>query len=302
MTSPTRAATLPTLAAGCTVVLWASAFVVIRAAGDSFEPGALALGRQLVATIVLGAMVVRTRESWPTRRDLTAIAVCGVLWFGVYNVALNAAEQRIDAGTASMLVNLGPILIAVIAGIALGEGFPRSQLLGIAVAFAGVIIIGVGSADGGTRDLVGVALAITAAVAYAIAVVVQKPVLARVSALRVTFLASVCGALATMPFAPQLAADVPDAAATDIAGLIFLGVFATAIAFTTWAYALARTTASKQGATTYLVPAVAILLAWFFLDETPTWFSWIGGALCLAGVAITRSVRSPARRSTPVRP
>ena len=52
--------------------------------------------------------------------------ICGVLWLGVYNVALNAAERRVDAGTAAMLVNVGPILIAILAGTLLhGEGFPR---------------------------------------------------------------------------------------------------------------------------------------------------------------------------------
>ena len=39
---------------------------------------------------------------------LPGIAVCGVLWFAAYSVALNAAERRLDAGTASMLVNVGP--------------------------------------------------------------------------------------------------------------------------------------------------------------------------------------------------
>ena len=71
----------------------------------------------------------------------------GLLWFGVYNVALNAAEQRVDAGTAAMLVNVGPILIALLAGLLLSEGFPRTLIGGCAIAFAGTILIGVATSD-----------------------------------------------------------------------------------------------------------------------------------------------------------
>jgi hypothetical protein len=65
-----------------------------------------------------------------------------VLWCGLYNVVLNAAEPLVDAGTAYMLVGVGPVLIAVFAGVLLREGFPLSPFAGCAVAFAGVVVIG----------------------------------------------------------------------------------------------------------------------------------------------------------------
>ena len=73
----------------------------------------------------------------PSRRDLAQIAVYGVLWLCIYSIALNAAERRIDAGTAAMLVNTGPILIAILAGIFLGEGFPRGCLAAASSRSAG---------------------------------------------------------------------------------------------------------------------------------------------------------------------
>ena len=106
-----------------TVTAWASAFVGIRAAGEALSPGALALGRLLVCCAVLGAVALVRREPLPGRGDLLAIGAVGVLWLGVYSVALNEAERRVDAGTAAMLVNIGPILIAVLAGFFLREGF-----------------------------------------------------------------------------------------------------------------------------------------------------------------------------------
>ena len=85
-----------------TVFAWASAFLAIRGVRVAFDPGALALGRLAVGTVALGAAVL-ARRTWvpPTRREWALLAACGVLWFGIYNVALNAAEQHVDAGTAA---------------------------------------------------------------------------------------------------------------------------------------------------------------------------------------------------------
>ena len=70
--------------------------------------------------------------------------------------------------------------------------------------------------------------------------------------------------------------------------VVYLGVVPTALAFTTWAYALTRTTAGRMGATTYVVPAIVVLMSWAFLGETPRPLAYLGGALCLAGVAVSR--------------
>jgi len=103
----TRGDTAALLAGLVTVVLWGSAFVGIRAAGNAFDPGPLALGRVLVSCTALSALIsVRRmvnggRRSLPSRRDLVAIACYGVLFLGLYSITLNAAERRIDAGWAA---------------------------------------------------------------------------------------------------------------------------------------------------------------------------------------------------------
>ena len=94
-------------AALLTVLLWASAFVGIRSAGHHLAPGALSLGRLLVASLVLSVFALRRREPLPRGRELGLVAGCGLLWLGLYNVALNEAERRVDAGTAAMLVTPG---------------------------------------------------------------------------------------------------------------------------------------------------------------------------------------------------
>lgn len=242
------------VAALVTVVLWASAFVGIRAAGEELSAGALSLARLAVGSAALGALVMIRRERMPARADMPALVLCGLFWFGIYNVALNEAERRVDAGTAAMLVNVGPILIAILAGFFLREGFPRTLVAGCAIAFGGSLVIGLASTDGGVDAGWGASLCLVAALAYAIGVVLQKPVLGRSSALGVTFVACAVGTIACLPFAPQLAGELSDASGGSVAWAVYLGVFPTAIAFTTWAYALSHTTAGRMGSTTWCRP------------------------------------------------
>jgi drug/metabolite transporter (DMT)-like permease len=275
-------------AALVTVTLWGSAFVAIRDAGQSLSPGSLALGRLLVSLVVLGVAALISREPLPQRRDLLGIGAFGVLFLGVYSVTLNEAERRVDAGTAAMLINIGPILIAVLAGIFLKEGFPRWLFAGCAVAFSGCVLIGLANSQSGSRAGVGIALLVLAAFAYASAVVIQKPLLARVSPLQVTWLGCVGGAVVCLPFAPTFVGELDDAGAGAIGWMVYLGIAPTALGFATWAYALRRMSAGRLASLAYLIPVVAILLGWALLDETPPSLAAVGGALCIAGVALAR--------------
>ena len=279
-------------AALVTVVLWASAFVGIRAVAVDLTPGSIALGRLLVAAISLGPLVAIRPWVRPTRREVALIAAFGLVWFAGYNLALNEAERNVDAGTAAMLVNTGPIFIAIFAGLFLGEGFPARLLLGCAVAFAGTLIIGFATSTAGGvggNTTLGIALCIVAALAYAAGVTLQKPAVRRIPAHEVTWLACVVGAVACLPFAPNLVRELGAAEPVNAAWLVYLGLFPTAIGFTTWAFALSRTPAGRLGSMTYLVPPVVIVLGWALLSEAPAPLAIVGGGLCIAGVAVARS-------------
>ncbi|WP_030145021.1 DMT family transporter [Spirillospora albida] len=291
---------LAVAAASVTVLLWASAFVSIRSAGEEYSPGALALGRLLCGTIVLGAIWLARREGLPPRAAWPGIATAGLLWFGAYMVALNWGERLVDAGTAALVVNIGPILIALLGGWLLNEGFAPRLMAGMAVSFAGAVVVGLSMSGEGTSSVLGVVLCVVAAVTYACGVVSQKPALRHASALQFTTFACAIGTVACLPFAGRLIGEAGDASAGATLNMVYLGVFPTALAFTTWGYALARTSAGKMGATTYAVPALVVAMSWLFLGEIPGLVTLAGGILCLAGVAVSRS-RGDAP-ATPVTP
>ena len=277
------------LAVVVTILAWASAFIVIRGTGHYFSGGALALARLLVGTLLLGIVVLVGRR-WvaPTRREWLQIVGFGALWFGAYNVALNTAEQTIDAGTTAMIVGIGPILIALGGVLFLGEGRQKWLGIGAGVAFVGVVLIGIGSGGLGFGDGSGLVWALLAALTYAAGVLLQKPTLRRLPNAQVTFLGAAIGMVACLPFAGILVREVQAAPPTAIAGAVYLGAIPTALAFSTWAYALSRMPAGQLGVTTYIVPPLAIVAGLIVFAEVPAPLAIAGGVLCLVGVALSR--------------
>jgi drug/metabolite transporter (DMT)-like permease len=271
-----------------TLFAWASAFVVIRGVGPHFGGGALALARLTVGSVVLGVVMIGRGWVKPTAREWALVIVFGVAWFGAYNVALNIAEHSLDAGTTAMIVNIGPILIALGAGVFLGEGIPKWLAIGAGVAFFGVVLIGIGTGIAGFGDGTGVLWCLLAAVTYSTGVLCQKPLLRRIPASQATFVGCVIGMVACSPFAGELLHDLGRAPASSILGAVYLGAVPTALAFSTWAFALSRMPAGQLGITTYVVPAIAVLLGFAFFREIPAPLAIVGGVVCLVGVALSR--------------
>lgn len=294
-TPPTTPATdttpawLPVTAVAITLVFWASAFVAIRHLGEDFSPGALSLGRTLVGALCLGVVALASQGlPRPTGRQWVSLVTIGVLWFGVYNIALNAGERRVDAGTAAMLIQVSPVLVAVLAAVFLNEKFTVYIGLGLALAFSGVGLISMSSSESSDHDVIGVLLCLVSAIVYSISLILQKPLVARLPAIHVTWLACTIGAIACLPFVGQLVEQTRDAPTSSVLWVVYLGVFPTAIAFTTYAYALQHMSASSLAITTYLVPPITIVMGLVFLDEAPPAMAYVGGVLALVGVAVAR--------------
>ncbi|WP_082563994.1 DMT family transporter [Nocardioides sp. Root140] len=290
---------LPTAAAGFTLVCWASAFVAIRHLGHDVTPGALTIGRLGIAAIVLGIMVYRRPRTWPRGREWPLLIACGVMWFGIYNLALNEAERRIDAGTAAMLIQIGPLLVALLAAVFLDERLTKWLVVGIAIGFTGVAIIALANDQSGDRDLWGVLLTVLAAITYGIGVVCQKPLTRRLHPFEITFLACVIGLLTASPFTGEFVDLVEHGSASSWLWILYLGVFPTALAFSTWAFALTHMDAGRLAITTFLVPVIAIVLAAVLLGETPPALAYVGGVLCVVGVLVSRR-RTKAREPEPL--
>lgn len=282
---------LPLIAAAVTMVLWASAYVVRRALSEAVAPGPLAFGRLLVGLVAMIIIVI----AWPGRgwvrlprgRALLLVIAYGVLWYGIYTIVVNAAGRYLDAGTTAMIINLAPIIVAILAGIFLRERLSRQLVFGMIIAFAGVLIIASASRTG-QIDPWGVTLALISAVLYAVGILLQKQALATVDPVTVTWLGALAGTVATVPFAGRLVTQLVHDPLTATAGVLYLGIFPTAIAYLLWTYALSRTGAGQLAASAYTLPAITLLQSWLFLNEIPGPIALIGGAVSVVGVVVTQ--------------
>jgi drug/metabolite transporter (DMT)-like permease len=129
------------------------------------------------------------------------------------------------------------------------------------------------------NEALGLLLGLTAATVYAGSVLLQKVVLRDLDAVRAIWLGCVFGTLALLPFGPALVTQLPGADPAAGGGAIYLGIVSTAVAFSTWAFALRRMPAGRIGPLVgYLVTVVAVLMSWAFLAEVPSATAIVGGS------------------------
>jgi drug/metabolite transporter (DMT)-like permease len=287
------------LALGTTVFLWASAYAGIRVGLEAFGPGQVALARLLIASIVLALYAVAARMRLPEVKDLPAIFFSGLLAFTVYHVALNYGEITVSAGAAGVLIATAPVFTVLLAVAFLGERLRPLGWTGMAVSFLGVTLISLEEGERLVLDI-GAFPILLAAVCVSVYFVFQKPYLGKYGALAFTTYAIWAGTLLALVYLPGLLTQAVAAPSGTTLTLVYIGVFPTAVAYVTYAYAMSRMDASAAVSFLYLVPVLAYLIAWVWLGEVPTLLSVIASVVTLAGILlVNRRARSSPQRGSP---
>lgn len=282
---PPRGLGLPLAGAFVAVVAWSSAFVGLDYAVQQMSPGALVILRFATASACFLVLMAAGRIRVPERRDLLPLALLGLVGHFVYQYALSVAQTGITAGTAGILIALVPVMSALLGAAILREHLPAAAWLGLCISFAGVVLVtlGAGGAIGfEPKALLGV-LAAAASAAY---FVLQKPWLARYTALDMTAYGIWAGTVASLVFAPELPDVLTRASHSALLTAVYLGVVPTALGYTLWAYATARAPVAQVASLLYLEPVITFVLAWMLLGEIPLLPTLAGAVLALAGVVL----------------
>jgi drug/metabolite transporter (DMT)-like permease len=284
-----------------TVVLWASAFIGIRAvvASNAYTPGQLSWMRLAIAAALLGVLVaVRGGIRIPDRRDRLTFFALGATGQMLYQLLLNTGERTVDGGTAALLIAIAPMLAALTAIFTLGERLTVAGWVGTVLAFIGAATIAISSGAsmaGGN----GIWLVLAATALWATYLVLQKTIASRYDSLELTAWPMWIGAILLTPFAGGVVRAARVAPPSATAAVVWLGAFCSVAAFMTWAYAIRRLPVTVATSALYAVPVAAFVIGIVFLGEMPPASALLGGVMAILGVAL---VQLKGRPSAPEKP
>ena len=283
------------VALACAVaVVWGVNFVVIDVGLDSFPPLLFAALRFALVALPAVFFVRRPRVGWRW-----VLAVGTFMSAGQFSLLFVGMDQGMPAGLASLVLQLQAVFTVVLAVALIGERVAPGQLIGAAVAFAGIGVIAAGRAEG--VPLFAFALTIGAAASWGLGnVCVRRAQAPDAIALLVWSSLVPPVPLALLSLGTDGSAAIGDAfAGLELGGalaVVYIVLLSTWFGFGTWTWLLRRHPASSVAPFTLLVPPVGIGAAWLALGETPNAAEAAGAGVVLCGLALTmRAIRPPRR-------
>jgi drug/metabolite transporter (DMT)-like permease len=274
------------------MVLWAANFIVVKTAVAVLPPVGFTFLRFSLASITL-LVLLRWREGSMglPRRDLIAICALGGLGFGVYQMLWTTGLTTIAAGDSALIIASTPVLVAFLAVAARSDVLTPGKLLGGIVSFAGVALViasGQGLSLGGS--LAGEAITLLASVCWAFYTAFGAPFLRRYSPLRTTAWATVAGTIVLAPIAASQLSSVNAGELTPgvLGAVLYSGFLAAGVSNVIVSNGIRVVGPTRTAAYQFLVPALAVVLAFLFLAEPIRVGQVIGGIVIIGGVLITR--------------
>lgn len=255
--------------------IWGSTYVVTSQLLPPDYPLTAAALRALPAGLLL---LLLTRH-FPPWRLIGRLMILGALNFAVFWTALFIAAYRLPGGVAATLGAVQPLMVLLLARMALGSPL---TLHGIAAALAG--IGGVGLLVLGPHvylDTIGVWAAFTGAISMATGVVLTRKWRPNVSALTYTTWQLTAGGLLLTPIALAVEPSLPIPTTANLMGFLWLGLAGAVLSYFLWFRGIERLGPTAVTGFGFLSPLTAVLLGWIILGETMTLTQSIGALIVL---------------------
>jgi drug/metabolite transporter (DMT)-like permease len=289
-------------------LLWASSFVVLKAAMERYHPYMLIFGRLMVASVCFVPLFYRRRHRRPKPGALKYILFMSICEPCLYFLFETAALQRTTASQAGMITAMLPLMVAIGAYLFLRERLTSPTLVGFSLAIAGAVWLSLTgevtqSAPDPVRGNFLEFLAMICATGYILCV---KRLTAGYgySPLMITAVQALAGFIFYLPLIWLPGIDFSAHWEADFLwAILYLGAFITMGAYGLYNYGISRVTAGQAAAFINLIPIFSVLLGWFFLAERFTPPQYLAAAIILLGIYLSQQGGSaPRPKAVPGKP
>lgn len=273
-------------------LIWGSAFSFVERALERFSPFQLIIVRFLPILPIFLLIVYKHRQELTkiSKKDWGLISIAGIFGVLLYNAALFTGQKFVNASVASLVISLNPP--AIIAGAILlrGEKVSRNFLIGVFVAFIGMVILALSKEKIGfdLTVLLGVLILIGCPIGWAGYTLLLTNTVKRNNPLLITALSVIISSLILIPLVPIAFPNGIGKIGIEWLYALYLGIFSTVVGFVLWNWLLLKRGAARTGIITYLNTIWGVLLAIVWLKEPITFQVGIGAGCILLGVAIAK--------------
>ncbi|NTX27228.1 DMT family transporter [Burkholderia pyrrocinia] len=278
-------------------LFWGGTFIAGRILAASMSATSAATGRFAIAALLLAALTWKFEGGLPkpSGRQIVTTFALGATGIFLYNVCFFAALARMPAGRTALFVALNPVATAVLLSVVVRERLSPARWAGIAVAlFGALVVISRGEllrvlTDLGNTFGAGERYMLCAVLSWAAYTVIGRRALDGLSPLAATTYATLWGlALLVVAhlFGPSTSGGTP-LTWQAVVSMIYLGAIGTVVAFVWYSQGIRELGPARAAVFTNLVPVFGVLLSVALLGEPLSQSMLAGGALVIAGVALT---------------
>lgn len=280
------------------MALWGSSFVALKYSFQEMHPLMVILGRMVVALFCFVPFFKLLSKTGLRRHHVVPVLLMCLCEPCLYFLFETAALTRTSASQAAMITTMLPLMVALAAGLILGERITRRTIGGFVIAASGAVWLSLGGQESPQSPQPALGnlfefLAMVCATGYTI---LMKQLSKELHPFFLTGIQAFTGALF---FAPVLLLPSVQASSLTWGGvgaILYLGIMVSMGAYGLYNYGVSRIPASQASAFVNLIPVFSILLSFFILGERLTSWQWLACALVFGGVFISQESLTRRRR------
>ena len=275
-----------------TMLVWGVTPVFLRSMSVGLGPADALVIRYVPIALVCLVVLIVTGKWRIAVADWLRLLVISIIGIFGYSAASVYAFASVPAGIGGLIYATQPLFIVLLAFVMLGEKLTVSVMAGLALAFAGTVVLvwdDIVAEESAQSHLIGIGLLLLACFAWSFYSVPGKSLFQRYGSLSITTMSLLIGSLPVLLFASPTTIDTLQAMTEQQwLELLFLAFISSFIAMIGWTYATARLPASTIGGALYVIPVIAVIAGSAFLGEAVTVSTMLGGLLIVGGVAFAQ--------------